>query len=144
MSGVVAAIGGGLFGESWVSGDPPSVRYSPARCADFLEYAPHARSCETAATLHHYSEVIDYRIAAGVVGLAILWACRRLARRGWQLFRSNRLPTAFDETIAVALFGVAAVYLIGYGIDQQRLGYQGAGFYLSAGVVALVAAAFAA
>ncbi len=59
------------------------------------------------------------------------------------MFGTDRLPVAFDATIASVLFGVAAAWLIGYGLDQQRLGYAGAGFYLSGGVVAFAAAALA-
>jgi hypothetical protein len=143
LSGVLAAGGGMAFGKSWVAGDPPSVHYSASRCADFSEYAPHARSCEVAATEHHFVEVVDFRIAAGLVGAFVLGACALLARRRSRLLRSDRLPLAFDATVAAVLFGAAALWLLGYGIDQQRLGYHGAGMYLSGGVVALVATAIA-
>ena len=143
MSGVLAAAAGTAVGKSWVAGDPPSVRYSAARCADFLEYEPHARSCELAATEHHFVEVVDYRIAAGLVGAFTLGACVLLSRRRPSLFRSDRLPVAFDATVAAILFGAAAAWLLGYGLDQQRLGYDGAGLYLSGGVVALAATALA-
>jgi hypothetical protein len=143
LSGVLAAGAGITFGKSWVAGDPPSVHYSASRCADFLEYAPHARSCELAATEHHFGEIVDYRIAAGLLGALVLGTCALLIRRRRRLFRVDRLPLAFDATVAAILFGAAATFLVGYGLDQQRLGYQGAGFYLSGGVVALAAATLA-
>jgi heme A synthase len=143
LSGVLAAGAGMAFGKSWVAGDPPTVHYSASRCSDFLEYAPHARSCELAATDHHFVEVVDDRIAAGLLGLVVLGACVFLARRRARLFRSDRLPVAFDSTVAAVMFGASAAWLLGYGLDQQRLGYHGAGFYLSGGVVALAAAALA-
>jgi hypothetical protein len=143
LSGLVAAGAGKLFGESWVAGDPPSVHYSAASCADYMEYAPRARSCEQAATVHHFSEVVDYRVAAGLVGGLVLGASAYFSRRRARWFRTDRLPAAFDATVAAVLFGAAGLWLSGFGIDQQVLGYRGAGFYLSGAVVALVAAAVA-
>jgi hypothetical protein len=143
LSGVLAAGAGMALGKPWVAGDPPSVHYSTSRCADFLEYEPHARSCELAATEHHFGEIVTYRIAFGLMGAFILVACAVLARHRSRLLRTDRLPVAFDSTVAAVLFGAAAVWLIGYGIDQQRLGYHGAGFYLSGGAVSFAAAALA-
>jgi len=143
LSGVLAAGAGAVVGRSWVAGDPPTVHYSASRCAEFLEYEPHAGSCELAATEHHFGEIVDYRIAAGLVGASLLGGCALLTRRRWRLFRTDRLPVAFDATVASVLFGVAAAWLIAYGLDQQRLGYQGVGFYLSGGVVAFAAAVLA-
>jgi hypothetical protein len=143
VSGLVAAAAGRAFGESWVAGDPPTVHYSAADCADYMEYAPRARSCEQAATVHHFSEVVDYRVAAGLVGALVFGACAVGSRRRERWFRIDRLPPAFDATVAAVLFGAAGVWLSGYGIDQQVLGYRGAGLYLSGAVVALVGAALA-
>jgi hypothetical protein len=143
-SGVVAAAAGSVFGASWVAGDPPSVHYSAARCADFFEYAPHARSCEQAATAHHLDEVVDYRVAAGLVGAVVLVTCAYFTRRSSRWFRTDKLPVAFDATVAAVVFGAAALWLVGYSIDQTLLEYRGAGFYLSGGVVALVATGLAA
>jgi hypothetical protein len=143
VSGGVAAAAGRVFGEAWVAGDPPTVHYTAADCADYMEYAPRAHSCEQAATVHHFSEVVDYRIAAGFVGAVVLGACAFFSRRRERLFRIDRLPRAFDATVAAVLFGAAGLWLSGYGIDQQVLGYRGAGFYISGAVVSLVAAALA-
>lgn len=138
LSGVLAAVAGRVFGASWVAGDPPAVRYSATRCRDFLEYVPRARSCEQAATVHHFAEVVDYRIAAGLVGAFILAACTYLMRRSSRWLQTDELPVAFDATIATVLFAAGGLWLIGYGMDQTVLGYRGAGFYLTGGVVAAV------
>lgn len=142
ISGGVAAAMGALFGHSFVAGDEPGVRYSAARCADFFEYEPHAHTCEQAATEHHYGEVVSYRVAAGLFGALVLGACAFLRRRP-ELFRTDRLPVAFDETVAALCFGGAAAFLLGNGLDRAIVGHDGAGMFLSGGVVAAIAAALA-
>jgi hypothetical protein len=142
VSGLLAGGMGLLFGKSFVSGDAPGISYTPDRCADFLEYAPHARSCEEAATVHHFGEVIDYRIAAGVLGLIALgvWWLLRRSRRDPQL-----LPEGLVAGIGTAMFGAATAVLLLQTIGLLASGQSaGAGQYLSGGLVSLlVAAAFA-
>ncbi len=136
-SGLVAGGFGAAFGKSFVAGDANGVTYTPARCADFLEYFPRAGNCEAAATAHHFDEVVLYRVAAGVVGLLALggwWLLRRGAKRR----RSGALPEGFSATIGVALFGLAAAGLIGLGGMQLLFGQPaGAGGLISGGVIAL-------
>jgi hypothetical protein len=139
VSGGVAAAFGVAGGKSFVAGDPPGTHYSATRCADYLEYAPHARTCEQAATEHHYGEVVGYRLAVGVLGLVILGAVSRIRRRRPELLATDRLPVAFDDTVAVTAFAGAALVLLGNGVDQLAQGNSGAGGWLSGGVVALVA-----
>ena len=141
ISGGVAAVFGMTAGKGFVAGDPPSVVYSAARCADFFEYAPHARSCEQAATDHHYEEVVGYRMAAGVLGFLILGTSSLVRRRRPELFNSNRLPVAFDDTVAATAFAIAGFGLLASGVDQLALGNNGAGGWLSGGVVAVLTAA---
>ncbi|HZQ38670.1 MAG TPA: permease prefix domain 1-containing protein [Dehalococcoidia bacterium] len=136
-SGLVAGVFGAVFGKSFVSGDTNGVTYVPARCADFLSYFPNAGSCEAAATAHHFGEVVTYRIAAGVLGLLALGGCwwlrRRLGREG-----RGALPEGFTATVGAALFGLAALALLGMGGLPLLLGRpNGAGGLLSGGMVAL-------
>ena len=139
VSGGAAAVFGAVGGRNFVAGDPPGTHYSAARCADYLEYAPRARTCEQAATEHHYGEVVEYRLAAGVLGLLSLGVVGLARRRRPNLVATDRLPVAFDDTVALMAFGGAAVVLLGYGVDQLALGHDGAGGWLSGGLVALVA-----
>jgi hypothetical protein len=141
LSGGVAAAFGMVAGESFVAGDPPTVVYTAARCAEYHEYVPNAATCEQAATRHHYDEVVVYRSATGIIGLAVLAAFEIGRRRRPAFFASDRLPAAFDETVAATIFGIAAVGLSAYGFDQVAHGYDGSGFWLSGGVVAAGAAA---
>jgi len=142
LSGVVAAVFGTSFGQSFVAGDQPGLTYTAARCADFKEYAPHARSCEQAATTHHYGEVVDYRLAAGVLGgLALLawWLVRR--RHAGR----STLPETFEVTVATVLFGLAAGVLLLQSLGTSLGGdSSGVGGLLSAGLVSAVAAGWSA
>ena len=143
VSGLVAAAVGAAFGERFVSGDTAGVTYTPERCAELREYAPQARTCEEAATTHHFGEVVDYRLAAGVLGL--------LALGLWSLLRRRRqddpglLPAGLVAGIGAAAFGAAAAVLL---LESAGLlafgGGAGAGQYLSGALVSLpLAAAFA-
>ncbi len=142
-SGLVAGGMGMLFGKGFVSGDAPGVIYTPDRCADFQEYAPRARTCEEAATIHHFGEVVDYRMAAGVLGLLALglwWLLRRSRRDAPEL-----LPEGLVAGVGAAMFGAAAAALLLQSVGLLAFGQSaGAGQYLSGGLVSLVmAAAFA-
>jgi hypothetical protein len=131
------------FGESFVAGDPPEITYSKARCADYLEYEPNAGTCEQAATLHHFGEVVQYQGAAGVLGAVVL-AAYLWARRRWRWMRERRaLPPGFEATIGASMFGLAALGLLGEAANALMLGGRtgGAGSFLSAGIVSLVVAA---
>src|SRR5947207_3205365 len=74
VSGLLAAVFGAALGRDFVAGDRPGVTSTSARCADLREYAPGANTCRDAATIHHYGEIVDYRIAAGLLGLGLLCA----------------------------------------------------------------------
>jgi hypothetical protein len=75
-----------------------------------------------------------------VLGGVVLAGVAALRRRRPSLVASDRLPVAFDETVAATLFGAGGIWLLGFGIDQAALGNNGAGFFLSGGIVAGLAA----
>jgi hypothetical protein len=137
LSGLLADGFGAAFGKSFVSGDAAGVTYTAARCADYFEYEPSARTCEQAATLHHFGEVVVYREAAGVLGVAavgVFWMIRRSNRKRYGGVRA--LPAGFTATIGAALFGLATLGLLFLGLGQMIVGRSpGAGEYLSGGVV---------
>lgn len=139
-SGPLAAGMGAAFGHDFVAGDPSGVTYTKARCDYFLEYYPQEHTCAKAATAHHYDEVVMYRVGAGVLGLLVLGGAL-LGRRRW---RSDDLllPDGFVPTIAVALFGAAAAYLLLDSFGLAVIGGEtaGVGQWLSAGLVAAVMA----
>jgi hypothetical protein len=142
-SGLVAELLGRLLGAGFVAGDLPGVTYTPARCAEFLEYFPDAGGCEQAAAIHHWGEVVEYRVAAGVLGLLILGAFL-----AWHRAQGGRppaylgvLPDGFAAAVATSLYGLAAAVLALEGLDALLVaGGDGAGQWLSASVVALAMA----
>jgi HAAS len=141
VSGVVEGMGM-AFGKTFVAGDPPGLTYTPARCADFQEYYPTAPSCADAAVDHHFDETVQYRVAAGVLGLLVLggyW----LARRRRPVRPLGLLPDGFVATTGAGLFGLVGGFLVLSSLNQLVLGVDGAGQYLSGGIVSLpVALAF--
>jgi hypothetical protein len=139
ISGVVAGIFGSTFGRSFVAGDSPGVTYTPARCADYFEYSAGAKTCEEAATWHHYGETIQYRLGAGLLGVFLLVAYS-FARRKLRA-DPDFLPPGFEETIGTTMYGVAASYLLATSLAGAVLRETaGIGALLSAGVVAAVMA----
>jgi hypothetical protein len=142
LSGLAAAALGAAFGKAFVSGDAPGGTYTAARCADYLEYYPNAGSCRAAAVAHHFDEVVQYRAAAGVLGLLVLvafWGLRRygpLAGPAW---------APRPDLVAVAgagAFAGGAVFFGGTGSMQLLSGLRdGAGQFLSAGLVSVLALA---
>jgi hypothetical protein len=138
VSGIVAAGMGTAFGKSFVSGDGPGATYSKARCADYFEYEPGAHNCEQAATFHHYEETVGYRTYAGILGLLLLVGYLFYRRRADS---HSQLPAGFTSVAAAVGFGVAGLGLLAQslillGRDERA----GVGFYLSAGIVACIAA----
>lgn len=139
ISGLLAEAFGAAFGLRFVAGDPSGVTYTKTRCAEFFGYAHDARTCVEAATTHHFGEVVEYRVAAGVlglIGLGVWWLLRRRADR------PGVLPEAFMTTVATALFTVAAAALLLESAGQALIGGEsnGVGALLSAGLVSALAA----
>lgn len=140
LSGVLALGIGAVAGKDFIAGDLPGVTYTPQRCGDFLRFHPEAGNCATAATAHHYDEVVYQRLDVGILGLMAL-AAYFAARR---LRRPRRMPSAFTPTIGAAVFGLAGCGFTLMAIGQTITGgSDGAGGLLSAGLVSLgIAAVF--
>jgi len=143
-SGLVAELLGRLFGAGFVAGDLPGVTYTAQRCAEFLEYFPNAGGCEQAAAFHHWGEVVEYRVAVGVVGAFVLGAYllwrRRPDRQDPRYL--GVLPDGFSATVATSLYGVAAAALVLLSLDSFLVADgDGTGQWLSAAIVAAAMAA---
>jgi hypothetical protein len=140
VSGLVSEVFGRVIGAGFVAGDASGVTYTAARCADYFEYFPNANSCADAAAQHHWGEVVQGRVAAGVLGLlalGVLGLARRTVLRGpaWQF------PPTYVAAVLLALFGAAGVLLTGLSVMQLAFGStSGVGANLSDGLVALLVA----
>ena len=144
LSAAVAELMGRAFGADFVAGDPEGVSYTAERCAEYLEYVPRATSCASAAAIHHWGEVVDYRAAAGILGLLALVALL-LARR-WVLRGPRWAPSRSAVAVVVlALMGVAGGLLGGLSSLQLIFGdTSGVGANLSAALIASAVAMAAA
>jgi hypothetical protein len=140
LSGLLNEAFGRIFGPGFVAGDRSGVTYTPDRCADYFEYDPTAASCGDAAAFHHWGEVVEGRVAVGVLGLLALGAwgiARRLILRGpnWSV------PTGYVAAVLAAMFGAAGVLLTGVSVMSIAFGERsGVGVNLSDGLVAALAA----
>lgn len=142
VSGLVAQLLGQAYGALFVAGDAPGVTYTAARCAEYFEYAPGARSCAAAAAAHHWGEVVSGRVEIGVLGLLALlalWLGRRLTRLGTPAWTPPRLTVVLPLTAVFALAGVAATGYAGLQAATANRGMLGAN--LATGLAALAAAA---
>ncbi len=139
-SGLVAAVMNAAFGPRFVGAVPRGARLTPAACRAWLTDNPAAHGCAQAAMLETSGDAVRLRLLAGVAGL-ILLAGYYLAGRRWS---GAVLPDGFVPTVAVSLFGAAALGLGWLAVNQGVVGVSsGPGFYLSGAVVSLaVAAAF--
>lgn len=137
VSGLVSEVLGRVFGAGFVAGDANGVTYTSARCADFLEYFPRAATCEVAASQHHWGEVVEYRVALGVLALLALagWALlRRTTRLGGPAWQA---PATVVALVAAALAAAAAAGLLFLSLGGMAFGTsQGAGAGLADGAVA--------
>ena len=140
-SGALAAAMGGAFGKSFVASDGYGITYTPQRCAQYLQGDPGATSCTQAALDDHFDEIVFYRLAIGVLGLAALAGCWLLRRRYRALLRTAALPDLFGDTAGAAVFGVAAALLLLDGVaGASATGSRGG--QLSGGIVAALVALY--
>lgn len=134
VSGLVAEFMGHIWGGRFVAGDLPGTTYVPARCADFTEYFP-GRSCLDAAAMHHWGEVVQYRVAVGVLGIACLVLLRFVHTR-------SALPPTFAPVCGGAVFALAAIVLLANALNAAVQGADGVGAPLSGGIIAAAVAVF--
>jgi hypothetical protein len=142
-SGLVVAAMNVLFGPSFVAALSPGIRLPAASCRYWLSNWPSAHSCAQAYTMEASSDAVSLRVAAGLLGLLLLGGYCLAQRRGWS---PGVLPDGFIPTIAVTVFGTAALGLawpaaFSRGGLVTVSGITGPGWYLSGAIVALAMAA---
>jgi hypothetical protein len=139
ISGGMAQAMGTLFGQRFVAADINGITYTPVRCAEYRALEPNAGDCASAATAHHFGEVVQYRLAVGVLGLLVLSAYAVIRRRYRYLSGVRVLPDGFTATAGAAVFGLAAALLVLQGLGVLASSGTGAGGSLSGGIVSAVA-----
>ncbi len=144
-SGVLSLGMRAAWGDSFVAGDQAGVAYTADRCDDFRYYHPEAGTCRAAAAAHHADEVVEYRGAAGVLGLGLLggwmWYRRRSASAR-SVPGAGLLPEGLVAAVGAIMFGGAGALLTVDGLGEL-LGQgrnHGPGQWLSGGIVALAVA----
>lgn len=129
LSGALSELFGRLLGAGFVAGDLPGAAYTAARCSVYQAAYP-GLGCLQAAAEHHWGEVVEYRVVAGVLGLLLLLIWRFLPREA-------ALPSGLVPTLAAAAFFLAAAGTGFEALNAAVQGWHGAGAWLSAALVAL-------
>jgi hypothetical protein len=140
VSGIGALVVHLVAGSRYLVDSPRQADLTASACARWLQtpgVGPAAPGCSTAATHDWTSEVIGYRLAAGLLGLLLVIAFVVLRR---QRHSVPVLPRLVSDTIAAGAFTVAGVWLLAAGVDAIVVSQGfGSGQWLSAAPVALVA-----
>ena len=144
LSGGVAGLLAAAFGTSFVTGNLPDIQYTAGRCAELFQLAPGTPSCGAASVAHHMDEVLQQRLAAGVLGLVAMCVWLLVGRRKSDR-RTELLPRGFVSAVGATLFGVAGVILLGDVVDRMTQGtaYGGGQFLSGASASLALAAVFA-
>jgi hypothetical protein len=139
ISGLLARAMTALWGLRFMFADPPGTTYSASSCSHWMSLHPHAATCTSAYLAESLSDGLDARYAAGMLGLAVLAV---LAVRRWRRqMPLISLPSPITALIAGGVFFAATVALSALATDAIRVAHgNGAGQWLSAAIVALLAA----
>ena len=137
LTGVIAAVLGGLWGSRFLVDSPTTHDLTASSCASWLAHAT-TDNCARAALADWSFETVGYRLAFGLVGVVGLGLWVGLRRRASRTGGSASLPAAVIDTIGALSFCVAGFWLTGMGIDALAVSSgHGAGQWLSAAPVAL-------
>lgn len=141
FSGLVVLLMNLAFGRAFTGQAPAGVSFPKAHCAYWMSLWPSAHTCATAHMLEASTDAVVLRVAAGVIGAALLVAygvVRYLHRR------RGRGPAVvlggYFPLLAAGVFGVGALGLALAPLAVRLT--QGPGTYISGAIVAAVAAAW--
>jgi hypothetical protein len=141
VSGLVNAVLEWIGGSTFVVDISSHTYLPPSDCARWLAQNPGAHTCYQAALSDWAGEVVMYRVAVGLVGLAALAGYVVLRRRWTRRHLFATLPASIVDTVAATVFGLSGLWLLGLGVDWAIQGHNGAGQWLGAAPIALALAA---
>jgi hypothetical protein len=141
VSGVVAAIMDMTLGRAFVGQAPPGVRFPAASCRYWLSAWQEAHTCAQAAMLESSSDAVVLRVAAGIMGVALLegfvivrYVQRRRGRGRAPLLRGY-FPLLAGGVFAIGATALTLMQITGLGVKE------GPGSFLSGIIVAAAMAA---
>jgi hypothetical protein len=139
FAGIVIGGFANAFGKDYVAGDLPGTTYTPDRCQDFLRFYPGAPDCQSAATNHHFDEVVRNHIAAGVLGILVLAGAFAVRRKFVRSEPSASLARRLRNVGGLLAFGAVTgpLLLVGIGLTL-RDSSTGGGTWLAEGIASLV------
>jgi hypothetical protein len=139
VSGLVAGVLRAVGGPRFIVDVAPARTLSASDCARWLAISPAAHSCQQAAVWDWANETVFYRLGVGLLGLVAMTVFVGLRRRWHRTNHWAMLPSTVVDTVAVTLFGLSGVWLLGLGVDAVVIeSGHGAGQWLSAAPVAIV------
>lgn len=140
-SGVLALLVRLVAGERVLAAPTSGRLLSASDCRRWLALSPHAASCRVAATHDWANEIVFYRIAVGLLGLAALGLIALVRKRSGGVAGWTVAPVV-ASSVAVAVFGIAGAWTLGLGIDSIAVSNgDGSGQWLAAAPAAIAAAA---
>jgi hypothetical protein len=143
VSGLVAWAISGVRGGTFLIAPFPPGSYTSADCARWLAGDPGTRSCIAAMTSDHVGEVIQNSLAAGVLGLLVLFAHWSMRRRWQDRGTLTALPIGSAEAVGAILALLVSVIFLGRGVNTELVQRgQGAGQMFALAVGAFAAAVY--
>jgi MYXO-CTERM domain-containing protein len=142
VAGLMAAGVRTIAGDKAIGIPFPTGAYTASDCARWLAAYPKASDCVAAMTIDHANDFLLSTTVAGFMGLVAL-ATLALLRRRWSDGAVAAAFPASSEDIAGSLLAlVAAVLLVGEGVDSALVVHgQGAGQWFCLAAAAAGAAA---
>jgi hypothetical protein len=142
ISGLVVLLMNLAFGRALTGQAPVGVSFRKADCAYWMSMWPGAHTCATAHMLEASSDAVVLRVAAGVMGAALLVLysivryVQRQRGRGPVVVLAGYFQLVAAGVFSVGALGLALAQFTGFTITQ------GPGTYLSGAIVAAAAAAW--
>ena len=119
VSGVACGLIRYEYGDHTLALDSQSLQLSASRCADLMEYHAEKTTCAAAELAHHADEVVEYRLAAGILGLLMLGTYVAVRSRSDLTFDESREQRRRYLLLATVAFGLGAATLLTIGTSVQ-------------------------